>query len=329
MVWIWLNSPLFLCHPINKTSSWSTIYSHPRHTDHSFLAILSRQVWAVQMGALRLGFSSEQNQHAWEETPPLSSRPAPRHQLQPHQNNNVIFSRQGKELELWRIISCWPCCRSSDVFYLPLIFLSSFFFFFILSLRLSVSTSSQNEFHLDLETKLSEFVLHFFQTREKEQKKKTNLTRLLRKRSRVWNGATRGTPKTKSSSDITIPPPTCTISQLCFRSGWHGISFSGSQMLIYMWEDHLMRVYSQVTVISEEFGWCSCQTDSGQGPVTSWSWGLYGWRVCVESYSLLQKPQRSNVSVRWIKCGSVVSVTRLCCWKRERADSSHAVKALS
>lgn len=130
LVWIWLNSPLFLCHPINKTSSWSTIYSHLRHTDHSFLAILSQQVWAVQTRALRLGFSSEQNQHAWEETPPLSSRPAPRHQLQPHQNNNVIFSRQGKELELWRIISCWPCCRSSDVFYLPLIFLSSFVVFF-------------------------------------------------------------------------------------------------------------------------------------------------------------------------------------------------------
>lgn len=194
----WLLMSIFLppLHDLPSSTvmrdTWITAISY-------FIAVLRRQVWAVRTGALRLGFNSEQNQHAWEETPPLSSRPAPRHQLQPHQNNNAIFSRQGKELELWRIISCWPCCRSSDVFYLPLIFLSSFvvFCFAILSLRLPVSASSQNEFHLDLETKLSEFGLHFFQTRAKEQKKKTNLTRLLRKRSGVWNGIS---PKTKSSS---------------------------------------------------------------------------------------------------------------------------------
>lgn len=29
-------------------------------------------------------------------------------------------------------------------------------------------------------------------------------------------------------------------------------------------------------LISEEFSWCSSQTDSGQGPVTLWSWGSYG-----------------------------------------------------
>lgn len=276
------------------------------------------------MGALRLEFNSKQNQHAWEETAPLSSRPAPRHQLQPHQNNNVIFSRQGKELELWRIISCWPCCRSFDIFYLPLIFLSSFVvvFFFYDPLYVFLWV---NLFTKLISSWLRNETIRIWITRlpkARERKKNgENLTRLLRKRSKVWNGMNKGSIK-----DEIVHRYHCTTPYMYNFSALLWISISKASHSHRYMRDHVMRVYSNLWGVQLMF-----QSDrQWSGPCHLVKLGSV-WidSVCreLQSAAKTREIQCVNRVDKMLKGGACN--TSLLLRLRERVDSSNVLTALN